>query len=285
MQVYVRWVSPEFECFNESKNSFFWECDEPSSRVFEALINLYLNRIYFLIGELARNDFENYWNLLFEYHGMSSIEDFLRIEESKMPGQRRVCSYYYDLLNRVRDNFEDTWEETGIFVTRSSNNGNRVREGLRKRITESPLRRYIGMLQNKISTYYLKFTLKENRDNFLSKLKRIQSFEDLNTKLFVENNFHFADSIYTTKLKQHNLPIIKANELAIFLRMYIESNQLIDATKKDLILWLAHEFYGVKGFTYNNLKTYLERKSLSRRHQESGSMIVKSFQKKYKGEF
>lgn len=71
-----------------------------------------------------------------------------------------------------------------------------------------------------------------------------------------------------------------ASKIAVLLRTYFDQNKIIGATKKDLILWLACEFYGVRGFKYDNLKGYLERGFLSDNHKATGNTIVKSFEKR-----
>jgi hypothetical protein len=216
-------------------------------------------------------------------------ERVLNIREENRP-QRDICTAYYFLTYNAKTKFyekayfvsnEVIYSST--FLTTYSKDGSLVMSDWDDGISTSALNSFLSFLKRKVSKYPTKFTLRENRENFLNKLKRIPTLKDLNAD-FIDNNFHFTDSIWTNKLEQHSLPAIKASEFTVLLRMYLDSMQFNGATKNDLIHWLAYEFFGVKGFTYDNLKTYLERKSLSKKHKTAGSTIVKSFQKRYKDE-
>lgn len=282
----IAWDCPQFEYDNEL--NIIGEIDDPTYKLFVKFSDLYLQKIDWLVDEILRNNFEKHWNLLFELKSLQEIEKFLETRETLMPDQRRICSHYYDIINRVRRNFFDV-NFAGAWPEDSSNNGDywQTRSlkgevlGRYESETETPLHGFRKILIDKISYFHSKFTILETREPFMNGLKKIKA--DVNSReflLFIENNFHFDDSTHTTKIQEHDQPKIKASSFAVFLRTYMEGNKIRGATKRDLILWMAYEFYGVKGFKYDNLKGYLERKFLSSEAKESGNSIVKSFQRK-----
>lgn len=288
----VVWDSPEFEYDDEA--NIIGERDNPTYKLFVKFGELYMDGIDLLVDDIVRNDFEQNWNLLFELKSPTEIEKFLEKSETLLPDQRKICSYYYDMMIRVRDHFFDINESE--LLPEDFPDEDRNLWSSWKTISPGPtiiwqqpatkegdtqLQRILRILQMKVTTFYSKVTLLEFRDPFVNKIKLItesSSLPELNP--FIENSFHFSDSVWTKKLRDHSLPKMMASKIAVLLRTYFDQNKIIGATKKDLILWLACEFYGVKGFKYDNLKGYLERGFLSDNHKATGTTIVKSFQKK-----
>jgi hypothetical protein len=286
------WSCPEFEYDDEL--NIVGEVDNPTYKLFSKFGDLYLQRIDELVDEIIRNNFEEHWTLLFELKSFSEIESFLGASEEFLPSQRKICSYYYEMIIRVRDHFFDINEAEFLPEDCHENFRNQfnswktvspgpfiVGQGAVNDESDTPFQKIVKILQCKIANYYSKITLKESRDSFFKNMEKVAHKDSIKyLPLFVENSFHFSDSVHTTKLRNHSLPKVMASKIAVFLRLYFEKNEVNGATKKDVILWLACEFYGIRGFKYDNLKGYFERESLSREHKEAGSTIVKSFRKK-----
>lgn len=288
----IHWDCPEFEYDDEL--NIVGEIDNPTYKLFVKFSDLYLQRIDDLVDQIIKNDFEQNWNLLFELKSLDEIEKFLKKGEALLPDQRKICSYYYDMMIRVRDYFFDINESELLPEDCSEEYRNLWTSwktiSLESRIVwqqpaieerDTHLQRILRILQMKVTTFYSKVTLLEFKDPFVNKMKRITEKDSLpELHPFIENSFHFSDSVWTNKLREHSLPKVKASKIAVLLRQYFDQDKIIGASKKDLRLWLACEFYGVRGFKYNNLKGYLEREFISEKHKASGNTIVKSFEKR-----
>lgn len=202
----VVWDSPEFEYDDEA--NIVGEIDNPTYKLFVKFGELYMQGIDLLVDDIITNDFEQNWNLLFELKSPTQIEKFLEKSETLLPDQRKVCSYYYDMMIRVRDNFFDI-DESELF----SENFPEMEKGWKKTISPGPtiiwqqpatkegdthLQRILRILQMKVTTFYSKVTLLEFRDPFVNKIKLITESSSLpELQLFIENSFHFSDSVWT----------------------------------------------------------------------------------------
>jgi hypothetical protein len=274
-----------------SKLESIW--DVSLDKFFTNLGDLYIKKIDKLADELVINNFEEYWYILLETKSLSQIDDFFGNRENSIRTQRQICSFYYFLMTNVRDNFSDeeirveiVWEngDRGTLSgwTTKTSTGKTFDFRAPSSKTDTTLQQLIELLERKISTFYSKITLSETKDSFIDGITKIISKRKTEHELllFIENSFHFSDSVYTTKLQEHHLPNVMASKFATFLRSYFDKKQIEGVTKEDLILWLAFEFYGIRGFKYDNLKGYLERRFLTKNHKEAGNTIVKSFNKK-----
>jgi hypothetical protein len=276
------------------------DCDigNVEKKMYQKFGELYLQKINSLLDELVCNNFEQYWHYLFKLRSFSQIEDFLDKKDQVMNiGQRKICSFYYALMIRVRDNFFDvnelqnTYEiengeqiEIHAWMTKSKT-GAIPNTILTNDPNHTQLQIFLDILKSKISKFQSKITFWGSRDIFLEGLKKITVEKDLNKlPLFIENNFHFSYHDWTKKMQEHSLPEVMASKIAVLLRLHFEETVVKmlnnETTKTDLILWLACEFYGIRGFKLGSVKGYLERTYLSENHKKTGNTIVKAFQKK-----
>lgn len=246
----------------------------PENPLFCTFIDIFLLRIQSLLEELVINNFEENWQILFENRSISQIGSFLERIEHQIQQQRKICTFYYSLflklaevIDKVTSNDEELYP--GLFHTKF---------GLKSTLRDD----HKKLVYFKIDQYYLKLTLLETKDRFLGRLRRIYEIDE-DFLLFIENSFHCNEDVYTTKIKKHNPPKIKASSFAVILRIYFEKKKLIGVNKRDIIFWLAFELYGTRGFTYQSIKGNLERGALTRRKKESGNTIIKDFNRKYSG--
>lgn len=269
-----------------------------TSKLLTKFSSLYFDKVYSLIRHLSATNLKQHWsNVLAE--GGTHIELLRSLEkfENDFRNQRDICTFYYELTAIVKDNnltseIDLSIEENRLAYSHLFDNDMQLGNELFILGEADPLRQELAVLERRGAQFFLKFTLLEDREAFLNAMKailKLDTYESAKEQerilkdlpLFIDNNFHFNNSIYTTKISNHNKPTVKANDLAVLLRIYLDNSKLIGATKKDVIAWLAHEFYGQRGFTSHNLKGYLERKALTRNHTESGHTIIKGFEKRF----
>jgi hypothetical protein len=277
--------------FDEELGWGFGEYDA-TSKLLTQFSWLYLEKVESLISYLIASNLKEHWKKIYE-HKSSPLEVSKSLEriETNFSNQRDICTFYFELISRVKDNNvakeidltidENWWAYSHLFE------GEEMPKDQREILGYSdPFGEEIAIAEMKGAHFFLKFTLLEDRDTFLNSVTALLKTNDVSSNreqqvsMFVDNNFHFNNSIYTTKIKPHDRPPIRANELAVLLRIYLDNSKLIGATKKDVIAWLAHEFYGTRGFKVDNLKAYMERTALTKKHMESGNLILKEFGRK-----
>lgn len=245
----------------------------PENPLFCTFIDIFLLRIQNLLEELVINNFDENWQILFENRSISHIGSFLEKIEQQIQHQRKICTFYYSLFLKLaevidKDSSNDEFYP-GLFQTKF---------GLKSTLKDD----HKKLVYFKIDQYYLKLTLLETKDRFLARLGRIYEIDE-DFLLFIENSFHCNEDVYTTKIRNHIPPKIKASSFAVILRLYFEKRKLIGVTKRDLSFWLAFELYGTRGFTYQSIKGNLERVALTKGKKESGNTIIKDFNRKYSG--
>jgi hypothetical protein len=230
--------------------------------LFRVFINLFESKIRSLLEKLLSSSLEKNWQILFENWSLKQSCSFLEKIEQQIQTQRKVCTLYYGLFLKMAlfmDGLPSDENDffPGLFQSKL---------GLKQALTNE----HKKLIQSKIDKYYSKLTLLESRDLFLNRLRRI--FElDQNLLLFIENCFHFDGAVYTSKIKKHDAPNVSATTLALFLRIYFEKNKIMEVNKKDLILWLVVEFYGIRGFRFDNIRGILV----------GSNSKIRSFKRKY----
>ncbi len=217
----------------------------PENPLFRVFINLFETKIRNLLEKLLSSSLEKNWQILFENWSLKQTCSFLEKIEQQIQSQRKVSTLYYGLFLRMALFMDERPSDEndffpGLFQSKL---------GLKQALTQE----HTKLIRLKIDQYYSKLTLLESRDLFLNRLKRI--FEiDQNLLLFIENCFHFDGAVYTSKIRKHDAPNVSATTLALFLRIYFEKKKIMEVNKKDLILWLVFEFYGIRGFRFDNIR-------------------------------
>jgi hypothetical protein len=264
---FIHWCCPKFEYDDEC--NIVAEIDDPTFNLFVKLGSMYMQKMGELIDQIIRNNFGQHWNLLFELKSFSEIELFFEKSEKLLSDRRKICSHYYEIITRVREHFFDIneaeclpidWEED---IRNQKNSWRTVSPGPfiiwqqpSSSDRETPLQEIIKVLESKVSIFYSKITLSESKDCFVNNMRKTIKKAKHNEQdflLFIEDSFHCDGQEWTPRI-QYNLPHIMASRFIRILIIMEESNLIRGATQEDLKKWLEYQFYGVKGFKYDNYK-------------------------------
>ena len=247
------WSITNWERWNE--NGVVNDLDHP----FHEFETVFFSWLYDSLGSLINNNFIEYWYLLFTVMSQKQVDQLLRIREENKQ-QRGICTEYYFLTYNAKTKYYDkedfvsneviytyTYRKDGSIVVMTDwDDGSKT----------SALYSFLSFLEEKIRFYYIKFTILQSKAEFITGFQKEVKVKDIskNDHLFIDNSFHFNGEECTSKIRQHTIPKIMASRFIRFLIIISESNLIKGATQEDLKRWLEYQFYGVKGFNYDNYK-------------------------------